>query len=464
MIVGPRAVAPSRVAVVGSGPAGCITARRLADAGHEVTLIEAGPGDPIPDPIRSASFFGALEEPGWTWPNVVAERAQGQEPRRYLRGRGLGGCSAVNAMVAMTGPSEDFGAFASKRAQRQVLDDILTRPSSSGPLADALSRVVDVEPAKLLAANGQRCSAFDLYLAQHRERLANCLEIRVESEVAELVVTTGRRVVGVRLASGEFVSAERVVLCAGAIHSPVLLLRSGVTNPGVGVGLMDHPAIPFTLQLYRPVDASQPAVSGLVSWSSGLGSRSHDLQYLILEHLGQGAPGFGQVLVALMDVASVGSVTIDASGEPLVQFNMLDARSDRARLRHGVRQLVRILHGGGLWDDGSRNNNLGEVARDVFVDDEGSRLDSVPMEEGDRGDRELDEWIRQHVGAYVHASSSCRLDSAVGTGGALRGWQGVSVIDSSVMPMIPRASTQVPTMMLAEFLVGQLLVLLNSQA
>ncbi len=445
----PGATNPVRVIVVGAGPAGCVVSRRLSDAGHEVMLIEAGPGSPPPDPITSPDWFEALGQPDWLWPNLLVSRTDGQPEAAYLRGRGLGGCSAVNAMIALTGPGVDLSLFANSQAQLRVSEDIPSQVVLLGPLAGALGQSTSVSRTSLLLKEGRRASAYDIYLAGREDQL----EILTDTAVVRLVITSGRRVTGVQLETGEILSADRVVLCAGAIHTPTLLLRSEVLNPYIGVGLQDHPAIPFTLKLKQPGPVGTPAATGLATWSSGLTGRKDDLQVLVLEHLGE--TGLGQVMVALMDVESRGSVKVDSNGEPVVRFNMLSERADRVRLRHGVRRLVQLLVDG-VFED---------LVSDIYTDAEGAGLGSVPVSRTSlfdlsTDDDALDDWMHQHLGDYVHAACSCQLDTAVGNGGTVRGWQGISVIDASVMPKLPRANTQVPTLMLAESLATQLLVLL----
>lgn len=463
--IGPKALVPASIIVIGAGPAGCLVTRRLADAGHEVILVEAGPGKPIPKAIRGPDWFDALNEPGWIWPDLLASRVEGRAPSPYLRGRGLGGCSAVNAMIALAGPVADLTQFANPRAQHQVLADIEPQSIPLGPLARSIAASEPVESAELLLSideSGQRIrtSAYDLYLAGREDQF----ELRVNSEVARLVVTSGRRVTGIELVSGEVLSADRVVVCAGAIESPVLLLRSDVLNPHVGVGLKDHPAIPFSVKLAATGAVGTPAATGLVTWSSGdydprLRGHRDDLQLLILEHLGGPTGGsdgsdesYGQIVVALMDVESSGSIRLDGNDEPIINFDMLSSRADRVRLRQGVRRVLAMLDSGALE----------EVSSGIFVDEHGSSVDTIPRGESASDDDALDEWMSEHLGPYVHAACSCRLDAAVGHGGVLRGWQGINIIDASVLPIMPRANTQLPTMMLAETLVGDLLVLLNN--
>ena len=462
-----------RVVVIGAGSAGSTVARRLLDAGHAVTLIEAGPDGASSSPgVVSPSFFDALAEPGRTWGDLVARRVAGQDERFYARGRGVGGSSAVNAMIGLWGETDDYDrwerdhgcdgwSWSDVRPVFARLPIPLRTPRTDeiGPIGRAVSSIGraagwvehigpgelgpmgrDIGPARLTQrSDGRRASAFDVYVEPVRDRpdLAILTDVRVER-----IVFSGDRATGVALDDGSTLDGNAVIVCAGAIETPRLLARSEIDNPAIGRGLQDHAAATFTLVLREPADPSSLAVGVVGRFSSGLAPA--DLQILPIDHLGRDAPGLGIVNVAVMNVHSRGRVD-DTS----VDFEMLSDDRDLDALVRGVREVRRWF----------ADEPLRDVSAAVFVDDRGTSL-------GDLGDDDesLRSWVRSVTGDYVHAAGSCAMgrrgESVVDSRG--RSWdrRGLWVADASIMPRLPRANTHLPTVMIAEriaaFLVDEL--------
>jgi choline dehydrogenase-like flavoprotein len=414
-----------------------VAGRLSADSDRSVTLLEAGADldrDDLDGAIGGPDFLAALEVPGRTYESLTATRFTGGVPGRYQRGRGVGGSSAVNAMLALRGDPELYrswgwhdteAAWALMNLPEEVPDS-----NELGVIDRALlAAAPDAELARLTRRNGRRVTSAEVSLwpVLDRENLA----VRADALVDRLVFDD-RRVIGVRLADGEVVRAEQVVLAAGAIHSPAILLRSKVDTPGVGVGLQDHPSAPLTLQL-RDGCASPPG-----SLAVGSFLQRGRLQFLPMNHLGPQAPGLGLLMPALMrPVGRSGTVRLcsdDPAVDPEVDFALLDDPADVDALVDGVRTALGLL----------RTPAFREVVAEVFIDGFGTTAASLVDDES------IARWVRSGVGDYVHASSSCAMGTVVDDDGDLVGYQGVSVCDASIFPSIPDVNTHLPTTMLAE--------------
>ncbi|MEZ5258692.1 MAG: GMC family oxidoreductase N-terminal domain-containing protein [Ilumatobacteraceae bacterium] len=435
------------VVVVGGGAAGCVVAAACsADPSTGVTLLEAGPGGlglSAPAGIGAPSFFTALATPGRTWEHLMARRTARQAPAWYPRGRGLGGSSSVFGMMAMRGEPDDYDRWVAEGATgwsaSEVWDtfDGLPVPlipatdEEHGPLARAvLAALPGHAHAVALArtASGRRASSAEVFLAPVVGR-AN-LAIRTETLV-DRILLDGRRAAGVRLANGEELTADEVVVCAGAIHTPAILLRSGIDRPGIGAGLQDHPAFPIPLRLRVP-PPSEDSLPATVIASFSSGRSPADLQLLVLDHLGPDRLGAAKVDVALMDVRSRGRVRLasdDPEADPVVEFDLLSDPEDLARLRSGI-----------------------EMVRDALTRDP-----IRAVAEWDEPDVS-DDAIRASIGDYVHACGTCRMGSpddpraVTDPLGRVLGVDGLRVADASLFPTIPRANTFLPTVMAAQHL------------
>lgn len=359
--------------VVGGGTAGCVVAARLSDvATNHVTLVEAGDGQG--GRLDGASSLADLAVASGVWPSLQA----------YVQGRGLGGSSRVNGAV-LSGDGLDL-----------LPADTVT-DAELGPVDRALlAASPDARPAVLARRQGRLLSAHDIYLAPVRERTN--LDVVSGAEV-RAIRFDGSRAVGVTLADGGVIDADAVVVCAGAVHSPVLLMRSGVVAPGMGE-FADHPSRVIDLLL----DPS--AVVGDDRLVTGAVLRRSGTEIVPLNHVGAGAPGRGALVVGALRHRRRGRVTID--GDVRLSFDPLDP-DDATALGEAVTLAVNLL-------------------------------DSRPFRGVVAGWR-----ITDAVG-YFHAAGSCR--AVVDTDGAVAGHEGLYVADSSALEL-PASGLYAPTVALA---------------
>ena len=463
------------VLVVGAGSAGCVLADRLSAKGLSVCVVEAGPdlrSDTTPDSIRGDSFYDALAEPGRTHGDLLARRSVGQTPRPYARGRGVGGSSAVNAMLALWGEMGDYDAWerdhgcvgwgwSNVEGYFRRLEVPLHRATPEGPqsvsgaLVDAcvmsgwslhrgpypLSGVpADAGPAMLTRdASGRRVTVADVHLERARRR--DNVDVRTHAVVDRVMIENGRAV-GVLLVDGTEIGAREVVLAAGAIHSPAILLRSGIERPGIGAGLQDHPSASITVALKDPRDPHSLAVSAVARFSSG--RHAADLQLLPINHLGPDAVGYGAINVALMNVSSRGTVRLDPRdplAEPIVDFDLLSTDEDVESLTVGVGVLLDLLN----------SPAVSAMSGGFFVDDRGT-----PVAEVAGSPDAVHDWLRSSSGDYVHAAGTCAMGdprserTVVDPDANVVGIAGLRVCDASIFPRLPRANTHLPVMMAAE--------------
>jgi choline dehydrogenase-like flavoprotein len=465
-----------RYVVVGAGSAGCVVAARLSEnPDHQVTLLEGGHQDRRPDAtepgIRSLNWIAALGEEDAFWPKIQASRLPGSERTQYMRGRGIGGSGAVNAMICLPGLPEDYArwadAFGCDRwswsdvepwfaklqttlyrfplEQHTPVDKALRGAGGElGLDADVDTYTPDdgVGTLYLSATPQGRASGTETWLEPARGR--DNLEVRTGVWVDRVLFDDAMTAIGVRLQDGTVMESDQVILCAGAFESPAILLRSGVSLPGLGRNLRDHPAasVPFRLKpRYRDFDDTLPCISQVLRTSSD--RASGDIHLLPLHGTLDGGRSDGVVMAALMTVRSTGSVRLDPQdplAHPVIDMEMLTDEDDRSCMYQALGTLVDVLE----------TEAFQEIVEEVLVDDQGSPLSAL------RDPAFADRWLQQTMGDYFHACGTCRMgpdddpDAVVDQEGRLRGAQGVRVIDASIMPDVPAANTHLPTVMLAE--------------
>ncbi len=464
-----------RYIVVGAGAAGCLVAARLCEhPGNDVLLIEAGPDrDPKTrsSAITSLNWVDALEDSEAIEAHLMVSRLLGEPSRPYVRGVGVGGSGSINGMVCMPGLSSDYDEwslslgcqgwawrdvepwFAKMKSSLMeatsrhftVVDRAMWEAAEDLGLpagVDTYGQDVGIGRAYLSAtATGRRSTAEGLL---DRARISSRITVLGSTRVSYVVVAAGR-VRGVHLADGRELDADQVVLCAGALESPAILLRSGLTHQGIGRNLRDHPSVRFDLALGADSTRNatrEPSTNVVMRASSSVGTG--DLQLLPISRQPARGQSTAGLLVAVMTVDSAGELTLDPTnplGSPRVELKMLSAPKDRTAMSDGVRVACGLL------------------ASQSFSDLASSALEEMAtMETAD-----LESWIRSRTGDYFHASGTCRMGAegdpevVVDTRGSVLGVQGLHVIDASVFPQIPSANTYWPVVVVAERLTAALM-------
>lgn len=513
--------------IVGAGSSGAVLANRLsADSAVSVCLIEAGPTDRSPFIRVPLGVMKLSKDPRLNWlftssPQAALDGRQVSIPR----GRVLGGSSAINGMIYIRGHRADYDAWAAAGCTGWGYDDVLPHfrrsegnrrpgidPAFHGTGGElAVSDLRDPNPVdqRFIAAaeelqlrpcpdfnvdkpegvgiyqvtqkDGRRHSTAAAFLSGIRNR-AN-LTIVTGAEVLRVTVDGGRAkgVVLRRDGMEQRVAARgEVILSAGAIGSPDILLRSGIGPaaqiagfggtvlhdlPGVGQNLQDHvdcmvichsrsrtpygisiPALPRLAReglgwvlARRGMLASNMVEAGGFVRSSPAEPRP-DIQFHIIpgrkSHRGRMVEwGHGVSLhTCVLRPDSRGSVTRTATdGPPVIDLGLLTAESDMQRLLRGIRLARSILRQPPMADLG---------------------LTEIIPGEGVQDDAGLRAFVRANARTVYHPVGTCAM--GVGTEAVVdprlrvRGVAGLRVVDCSIMPTIVSGNTNAPAIMIAE--------------
>jgi 5-(hydroxymethyl)furfural/furfural oxidase len=367
-------------------------------------------------------------------------------------------------------------------------------------------------PMSLTTNRKQRISAAMGYLDAATRARPN-LTIRTSTSVDGLVME-GRRAVGVGIGS-EIVRGRTVILSAGALKSPEFLMRAGIgpaallhetgieplhNLAGVGQNLHEHPSIAMSSWIrpgFRMGQVPRRHVQAALRFSSGLEACGPSDMFMVVVAKSAWHPvgvRIGSLFSWINKTYSSGHMRLDPAnpaGHPLVAFEMLSDWRDLERMKLAVRKMAALYlteelkqasahpfaatHGvmaklvGGV----SMRNWLVTMVPALLTDGPSLLRDRVIdrlFAAGDdldlalRDDDAMTELVRKHTVVGWHPSGTCRLgqsnDPMAVTNprnGQVHGIDGLHVVDASVMPRVPRANTNIPTIMLAEKLADELL-------
>jgi choline dehydrogenase-like flavoprotein len=508
--------------IVGAGSAGCVLANRLSeDPSVNVLLLEAGGRDRSPN-IKIPAAFAKQFHTKLDWDYATEPEPHVDSRSLYVpRGKSLGGSSSMNAMLYVRGRPLDYDSWEAQGATGWGFKDVLpyfiksednVRGASEfhgagGPLRVSEQRSPRPMNRRFLAASaaagipqiadyngpeqdgasmfqvtqlrGKRFSAADAFLRPVLSRPN--LEVRAHAGVLGIELE-GSRAVGVRMRRGgrgeELVRAGEVVLCAGSINTPQLLLLSGIGPAaelaavgvrarhdlrGVGRNLQDHPFVTMIWEvsdrqtLYR-ADGPKPLAEWLLRRSGPLtstvaevvaftrsrrGLPAADIQF----HMGaayyedHGAETYdghcGVIAPVLVSPKARGRVWLrsaDAGAKPRIITNTLSEPDDVESMIAGM-HLAREIAG----QDPLREIVLRELKPGAAVTE--------------RGELEAD--LRRRLMLIYHPVGTARMsdtheEAVVDSQLRVHGLEGLRVIDASVMPVIPGGNTNAPTVMIAE--------------
>ncbi|MEM9754844.1 MAG: GMC family oxidoreductase N-terminal domain-containing protein [Pseudomonadota bacterium] len=483
--------------VIGTGSAGAACVHQLAQTGARVLVLEAGRNDDLEEVHDSRLWAAALGTDATKWFETLPSTHTDGRTHMWPRGNVLGGTSALNAMIYARGHRTDFESWVSMGATGWGFEDVLPyfiemesyelggdNRGTSGPLfisqpEDSLKHEGAVAFMNACAElgfeetpsiNSDRMSGqawVDFNIRDQRRQSSATAFLRPVMDMGNVTVLTdapvqqlnfdGTRCTGVTyLHGGEPVTVaaqNEVILSAGAIDSPRLLMLSGVGIAGdlqglgidvvadlpVGVGLQDHIlGAGVNYEATGPVPVSHYNHSEVYMWErSDPNLRSPDMIALYVSvpfastgHTIDYENGYC-ILSGVATPQSRGYVRLasaDISDAPIVEANYLAEEQDWRSYRAAT-ELCR------------------EIGASDFYADLRAR-ETLPQQEGQLTDAEWREFLSASVNTYFHPTSTCQIGQVVDPELRVLGIEGLRIADASVMPHITTSNTNAPSMMI----------------
>jgi choline dehydrogenase len=493
--------------IVGAGSSGAALAARLSeDPARSVLLLEAGPDYSTVEQTPADLLNTWISAGPHDW-HLTAQATPAREIP-YPRGKVTGGSSAVNGHIALRGTPQDFDEWAAWGNREWSFEKVLPfhrkleddrdargdfhgvggpiwiqRPKSETwqPLnraffdaarATGYAEVWDhndpestgIGPWPRNRREGVRISTAIGYLAPARHRMN--LTIRAGVNARRVILENGRAA-GVEVESSgtvQQVRGRRVTLSAGAIHSPALLMRSGigardelaslgidcqVNSPGVGRNLIDHPMV-FVVAVPLPGIPHDPQVTNPIGirYTAAGSDEFNDMQMYVFEQFDAAlAPGLAldlpvpsiSIVPGLQRPRSRGRLRLRSANPdvpPIIDLNYLSDPEDMRRMVDGVRIAWRLMH----------ESHFAPMLKEIVnLTAEVANSDSA-----------LAAFVRDNCSTIFHPVGTARMGpdsdpmAVVDQYCRVRGVEGLRVVDASVMPNIVRANTNLTCIMIGE--------------